>query len=602
MHDMTETPTAIKSAKRPVVNYWGAWIIAAFLPAACASAEPPSSIQVVDAAAIDATTRLSEEYAGESLSGSYLAARHAQAKRDMGNAGSFLRKVLETDPENINLLRSAIMVMVIDGKANEAAVLAEKLISLGDEFQFANILMVARAIKEGRFEEAGNLLDSMPDGGLATVTKPLIRAWILVGQQRTDDALAALVTLDDNQGAKTMATLHKALVNEMAGRFAEAETAYRQTMTKPETVSLRQIEMLGALLARAGQVDEAKSLYADYLTRNPESRLLGPAMDQLEPGVEPRSIVTTATEGLAEAMFGIANSLRQQTSRDSGLAFANLALYLRPNFPLNRILLGDLYEAEEQLEKANEIYTGMDAESPFSWSARMRMAANLDQLERTDEAVRILNGLGAEYADRADPYITLGDILRGHERYVESVEAYDKAFARIGTPQVRHWSLLYARGIALERSRQWDLAEKDFLAALDFQPDQPYVLNYLGYSWVDQGMHIERATGMIKKAVDLRPHDGYIVDSLGWAYFRQGNFPAAVKELERAVELRPEDPVINDHLGDAYWKVGRKKEAHFQWLRSLSLDPPDDVRASVEEKLKHGLVDAQAEAQPAKDG
>ena len=153
----------------------------------------------------------------------------------------------------------------------------------------------------------------------------------------------------------------------------------------------------------------------------------------------------------------------------------------------------------------------------------------------------------------------------------------------------RHWSLLYSRGIALERSKQWARAETDFIKALELEPEQPYVLNYLGYSWVDQGIHLERATGMIEKAVELRPRDGFIVDSLGWAYFRIGDYGGAVRELERAVELRPQDPVINDHLGDAYWMVGRRLEARFQWRRALALEPEADVAGTITNKLEDGL-------------
>ena len=174
----------------------------------------------------------------------------------------------------------------------------------------------------------------------------------------------------------------------------------------------------------------------------------------------------------------------------------------------------------------------------------------------------------------------------------EAVKAYDEAVKRIGALERRHWSLLYTRGIALERSKQWPRAEADFLAALEFEPEQPYVLNYLGYSWVDQGINLERAQKMIERAVELRPNDGYVVDSLGWVLYRLGKFAGAVRELERAVELRPEDPIINDHLGDAYWRVGRRQEARFQWRRSLSLEPEDDLLAVLRDKIKAGLGDA----------
>ena len=162
----------------------------------------------------------------------------------------------------------------------------------------------------------------------------------------------------------------------------------------------------------------------------------------------------------------------------------------------------------------------------------------------------------------------------------------------IGAMKERHWILLYSRGIALERSKQWSRAENDFLAALKLNPNQPYILNYLGYSWVDQGINLDRAKTMIERAVKLRPNDGYIVDSLGWALFRIREFPVAVQHLERAVELRPQDPTINDHLGDAYWRVGRRNEARFQWRRSLSLGPEPDQAAQIRSKIRDGLEGA----------
>ena len=227
----------------------------------------------------------------------------------------------------------------------------------------------------------------------------------------------------------------------------------------------------------------------------------------------------------------------------------------------------------------------------FASTANLTVAHALNRLERTDEAIDLLTEMSTNAGDDPGPDIALGDILRRHERWDEAVAAYDRAFERIGTPEQRHWQLFYTRGIVLERSKQWDRAEADFLQALEFEPDQPLVLNYLGYSWVEQGRNLERALEMIKTAVAKRPHDGYITDSLGWVYYRLGRYDEAVPELERAVELRPEDPVINDHLGDAYWKVGRRLEATFQWNRALGLDPEPDLLEIIERKLKDGLVE-----------
>ena len=273
----------------------------------------------------------------------------------------------------------------------------------------------------------------------------------------------------------------------------------------------------------------------------------------------------------------------------AALLYARLALYLRPGFDVADLLLGEILDGLNQPGRAIAAYEAVPASSPLRWSAELRVATDLDDLGRTDEAIARLNRMASERTDRADALIALGDILRGRGRWSEAVDAYDRALSRVDVRNRRLWRPLYARGISLERSKHWKRAEKDFLAALDLVPDQPFVLNYLGYSWVDQGLNLKKAQEMIKKAVKLRPKDGYIVDSLGWVYYRLGNYADAVREMERATELRPEDPVINDHLGDAYWRVGRKTEARFQWLRALGLKPTADNEAMIRKKLKAGL-------------
>ena len=213
-----------------------------------------------------------------------------------------------------------------------------------------------------------------------------------------------------------------------------------------------------------------------------------------------------------------------------------------------------------------------------------------------------MRSLTKKRATDPQPVVSLGDLLRRHERWDGAIDAYTEAIKRVGNIEKRHWRMLYTRGIVLERAKRWEEAEKDFLKALEFEPEQPYVLNYLGYSWVDRGINLERAQDMIRTAVKRRPNDGYIIDSLGWVYYRIGNYKKAVLELERAVQIRPEDPVINDHLGDAYWRVGRKLEAQFQWTRSLSLKPNDEVAAEVRKKLKDGLAPAKPVGVPEKAG
>jgi Flp pilus assembly protein TadD len=163
--------------------------------------------------------------------------------------------------------------------------------------------------------------------------------------------------------------------------------------------------------------------------------------------------------------------------------------------------------------------------------------------------------------------------------------------ARIDEPGASQWTVYYFRGIAYERAGQWPSAEADFRKALRFEPDQPAVLNYLGYSLIEKRINIQEAFKMVEKAVSLRPNDGYIVDSLGWGHYQLGNYPEAVELLERAAGLRPEDPVINDHLGDALWKVGRRLEAKFQWQYALDSNPTEADAVKIRKKLENGLPD-----------
>ena len=457
------------------------------------------------------------------------------------------------------------------------------------------MVLIVAAIRDGKLAAARERLVALPkDEGMNTFMVPLLGAWILVGLGDMDGALEALKPLNANKGFKAMFDLHTALINEMAGHSAIAIEAYQKTIEQPGSLSLRLVELLGSLYERTSRSAEAKALYRRYMSEHPTSPLMGPALARLEEGGAPRHPVTTASDGAAEAMFGVSNSVRQRTTQDAALVFGRMALALKPDFPLAQILVADILEADNRLEKANDLYASIDRGSPFSWPARLSIAANLNRMDRIDEAVQRLEAMGKENPVLADSYINLGDILRGRDRFAEAISAYDRAFNRIVKLERRHWTLLYARGIALERDKKWPRAEADFLKALEFEPEQPYVLNYLGYSWIDQGLHLDRARKMIEKAVELRPNDGYIVDSMGWALYRIGDFDGAARELERAIELRPEDPVINDHLGDAYWKVGRRAEARFQWRRSLSLEPEDSLRPAIEAKINRGLIEGNA--------
>jgi Flp pilus assembly protein TadD len=299
--------------------------------------------------------------------------------------------------------------------------------------------------------------------------------------------------------------------------------------------------------------------------------------------------VGSATDGLAEGLFDLGSIMNQGETMDLGLIYARLALFLKPNFPSAEMLVADILEAQRRPAEALAINEKIDRGSVYGWSARVRTAADLEALGRTDEAIAELKTMAAERPDRPQPLIQLGDLLRAKSRYPEAVEAYDGAAARLDADAAKVWNFYYSRGVALERAGDWRRAEQDLKKALELQPDQPLILNYLGYSWVDKGENLTEALQMIERAVQLRPNDGYIVDSLGWAHYRLGDYAKATEYLERAIELRPQDPTINDHLGDSYWRNGRTSEARSQWRRALLFGPEANEVKAIENKLDKGL-------------
>jgi Flp pilus assembly protein TadD len=377
----------------------------------------------------------------------------------------------------------------------------------------------------------------------------------------------------------------------------EAGALYERALGATKRPSLRLIVALGSFYQRTGKEDDARRLFTDFLEDSGNSVIAGAALADLDAGKDLPRLVASATDGMAEALFNVASALYQENVTQTALVYGRLALYLKPDFPPNQLLVANILEVNRRREEAIAEYRRIEKDSPLSWNARLAVARNLDDLDRADQAVELLEAMAGERPKRTDALIALGDLHRAQEKYGQAVDAYDRAFARIENEAERNWGLFYARGIALERSKQWGRAEADFLRALELQPNQPYVLNYLGYSWVEQGINLDKAKKMLETATKLRRDDGYIIDSLGWALYRTGEYPDAVRHLERAVELRPHDTTINDHLGDAYWRVGRTHEARFQWRRALSLDPAPERVPEIEGKIERGLGAAETVGQ-----
>lgn len=554
----------------------------------CAESGAPTHLAAADN--IQSVAEPARQAKKASAAGKYLAGRFARRTRDFDSAARLLTDALLLDGDNRRIRRQAFFAMVASGRFDEAVKLANKIVDGNNGAPISNLTLLVEEVRAKKFEQATKRLVDMPKRGMNTFTSPLLLAWIHYAQGNPDKAVTALDGLSKIASFAGLRNLHVGLILDLAGQPVAAEEALK--ISAGSTQSLRAIQAYGRFLERANRPAEAKKLYENFAAKSDGSDSLSAAFERLKSGTKPERLVSDTNQGMAEVFFNLSGTLAQGRSTDLALIYGRFALRLRSDFPLAQVLLGGLLETLDRKDEALALYEAVNPSSPLSWSARLRVADTLDELKRTDEAIMQLKKMADERTEQYEPLTRLGDMLRTKKRYEEAAASYGHAIERIGALAKNHWSLLYARGIAYERSKQWPKAEADFLRALELSPDQPFVLNYLGYSWVDQGLHLDRAREMIERAVRLRPNDGYIVDSLGWVLYRLGDFKGAARRLERAVILRPDDPTINDHLGDAYWRVGRVREARFQWRRALSLDPEKADIPKIEKKLQQGLVDA----------
>lgn len=515
--------------------------------------------------------------------GTFLSGRIAADEMDTRIAADQLLAALRVEPEQPEILQRAFVAALMDARP-EALRLARRL----PGNLVAEMVLFGGEIAQGRFDRAETRARALSRQSALQALQPVLVAWSLAGRGAYAEALAHLRPHAEAGRFRALNALHAALIADLANRMRDAERYVRIALADQPEPTLRLALLASSILHRAGRTADAARLLDQIGESHDELALsaLEPTRSQI---LASRGIVSPA-EGIAEAYVALAAALRGQGLEEMSAILARLALRVRPAFGPALLLLADQMIEAEQFPAALEALAGLAPSDPLAGAAALRRAGLLDRLDRLPEAEAILREVIAALPHLPQPRMRLGDILRRRSRFAEAAAAYDAAIERIAQPRAQDWPLFYARGISRERSGDWPGAESDLLRALDLAPEQPYVLNYLGYSWADQGLHLARARRMLERAVELRPQDGNIADSLGWALFRLGDLPGALEWLERAVELEPRNSTINDHLGDAYMAAGREAEARFQWRRALTMDPDEAEATRITAKLQGEAV------------
>ncbi len=579
--------------------------------------------------------------ASNSLAGNYLAARIASTDKDTQSAATFYRKALELDQENSDLQMRGFLNFIANGNFSEGVrlgpeiskryamlnvknamingknkILNEKNAKLNakgkankdfkkieliaiikhiETPEIVNLILAVEDLRKKTWANAERRLSKPWRSALDRLMAGLVMGWVKLEQDKLPEALkyidglkgpewfdlfvqyhGGLIALSGGDAKDAVKRLEKAFANRTGGQGA-TET-YMRTIT-----ALAQAHW------KAGDKEKAANIVQEGLNRAPQSPVFERMKTNMDADKAPGFIEMSTQRGAAEVFLNLGTALNREGGQQFARIYMQLAKELAGGDDVVVAQLAQLFDKQGMLLRANSLFETIEPSSPLYRIARLETALNYDELEELDKARGELDKLLVSGPDDLVAHLSYGAVLARHEKYKDAITIYNKIIARISEPKRFHWNLFYRVGIAYERTDQWEKAEAAFKKSLKLFPDQPNVLNYLGYSWVDKNINLQEGLDMIRKAVQLRPNDGYIVDSLGWAYFKLKRYEEAVVEMERSVGLRPGDPTINDHLGDAYWMAKRKLEATFQWQHALALEPAEADIPRIEDKLESGL-------------
>ncbi|MEM1301655.1 MAG: tetratricopeptide repeat protein [Pseudomonadota bacterium] len=524
---------------------------------------------------------------GWGTAGPYLAARQAASESDFKSAAEFYSEALSKNPGNFAHMENAMVAYLALGKLEPSVALAQQMLDGGSNSQIAHMVTVTDELRRGDFDAVTN----SPTGQtrIGPLVDGLVRAWSLMGAGNVDEGLTALDTIAEDAGLREFALYHKALALGMIGEFGGAEAILSGAAEGPVTATRRGVIARAQILSELDRNADAVALILETFGAAPDATLAS-LMHRLRAGEPiPFTQATTAAQGASEVFYTIGAALNGEARDSYSLLYTRLAEALDPTHIDATLLSAEYLEKLGRHDLATAAYDRVPRDAPEFVSAELGRASALNSDSRPDAAVEVLSQLAEAYPYDPNIHIRLGDTLRRIERYREATEAYDAGLALFEQPTNRQWFTYFARGITHERSNNWSAAEADFRHALTLQPDQPQVLNYLGYSLVEKNIKLDEALAMIETAAAARPESGHIMDSLGWVLYRMGRYEDAVAPMETAVELMATDSIINDHLGDVYWAVGRYTEARFQWTRALSFGPEEKDADRIRRKLDIGL-------------
>ena len=508
------------------------------------------------------------------LSGSYLSWVHAKKQGDPNRTGKFL-SLLSEKINDKELLINAFSSSLLLNNWNISKKLAEKILLFDKNNFFANIVLSTYFFNEKQYNKSIEYIKNINSTDIDNSFLNIITSWIYLQNNNRD----LLYKYFQNENCKPIICLHGGLIYNQLGKKQIAKRKFDKILDQTDS-SLRITEILYSFYSNNKFISQIDNLKKKIGTKDEQQKFLSKKMF---------NEISTPRHGLAEIYFNISAWFYERSLFRYSVYFANIGLTINPDFQALKLLAANSYERLELLEYSLKQIDGVSHESIYFSPSIFLKTSILNEMGDKKKLINFLKNLLDDFQYDEKIEILLADTLRSEGFYEDSLTLYNKIIDQQTSVNNQKYYLFYSRGIALERLKKWKKAERDFMKALKLRPNDPFILNYIGYSWLERKVNIKKALDFITIAAEQEPQDAYIIDSLGWAYYLIGNFKKSIDILELAVTLSPNDATLNDHLGDAYWRDGRTREAVSQWKRILIIDPDFEKIKEVQDKIATGL-------------
>ena len=525
-------------------------------------------------------------------SGSYIAGQFAEKEGDFKNASYYYIDLISRGDSEREIITRSVIYAALAGNFEIATAISRKIDDLQLNYPVANLVIFAEAIKKREKSEILRAFERHKKN-FPEIFKIVTEFWILIIDNKKDEAFRLINSISINNEAQLqIINYNQLLAYVYFNEYEQAKTLYENMEFSNFLFDSESALALVKYFQKYKESGVSESIISKARSASDNAYYIQAFKNKLSDGGVSDAIRITPYKQIAEVFFRWSQSSQRGEENIINKSFyLSLANFADPTSSFLKFNLATILNDSGNYELSREILDNFSNDDVFFMDSIVENSFAIEQLDSNESALEYIQQFIIDGYANARLLKTYGSLQRSMSLFQEAIKSYTRAIevAKRETYTEAIWPILFLRGISFERSKNWALAESDFISALELSPDQPQVLNYMGYSLLERKEKLDQALKMIILAAEKSPDSYHIIDSLGWAYYKKGDFGKALLYLEKAMEIESTDPIVNDHLGDVLWMLGRKREAKFQWKKSLSFNPESVDQKNTEDKLKFGL-------------